>query len=67
MPTNKEIFENGSVLEHYPCDVNEDKEIQSNGSIENIVEYEGKKYYIITDYENNVRWESEEATELNEN
>lgn len=65
MATNKEVFDNGDVLEHYPCDVDENKEIQPNGSIENVVLYKGKKYYIITDWENNVRWENEIAQEVN--
>ena len=65
MATNKEVFDNGDVLEHYPCDVDENKEIQPNGSIENVVLYNGKKYYIITDWENNVRWENETAQEVN--
>jgi uncharacterized protein (UPF0333 family) len=65
MATNKEVFDNGDVLEHYPCDVDENKEIQPNGSIENVVLYNGKKYYIITDWENNVRWENEIAQEVN--
>ena len=64
MVTNKEVFYKGEVIEHYPCDVNQNKEIESNGSVENIVEYQGKKYYIITDWENNVRWGEEEATEV---
>jgi uncharacterized protein (UPF0333 family) len=65
MITNKEVFDKGDVLEHYPCDVDENKEIQPNGSIENIVLYNGKKYYIVTDWENNVRWGNEVAQEVN--
>ena len=56
MITNKEVFDKGEVLDHYPCDVNEKKETQSNGSVENVVLYNGKYYYVITDWENNVRW-----------
>jgi hypothetical protein len=64
MITNKEVFDKGEVLEHYPCDVNENKETQSNGSVENVVLYNGKYYYVITDWENNVRWCDEIAEEV---
>lgn len=64
MITNKEVFDKGEVLDHYPCDVNENKEIQTNGSVENVVLYNGKHYYVITDWENNVRWADEIAEEI---
>ena len=64
MITNKEVFDKGEVLDHYPCDVNENKEIQTNGSVENVVLYNGKHYYVITDWENNVRWCDEIAEEI---
>jgi hypothetical protein len=64
MITNKEVFDKGEVLDHYPCDVNENKEIQTNGSVENVVLYNGKYYYVITDWEKNVRWCDEIAEEV---
>ena len=41
MITNKEVFDKGEVLEHYPCDVNQNKEVETNGSIENVVLFNG--------------------------
>lgn len=64
MITNKEVFDKGEVLEHYPCDVNQNKEVETNGSIENVVLFNGKKYCIITDWDNNVRWCDEIAEEV---
>jgi hypothetical protein len=64
MITNKEVFDKGEVLEHYPCDVNQNKEIETNGSIENVVLFNGKKYCVITDWKNSVRWCDEIAEEI---
>ena len=66
MITNKEVFDKGEVLEHYPCDVNQNKEIETNGSIENVVLFIGKKYCVITDWKNSVRWCDEIAEEISD-
>jgi len=64
MITNKEVFDKGKGLEHYHSDVNQNKEIEKNGSIENVVLFNGKKYCVITDWKNSVRWCDEIAEEI---
>lgn len=66
MTTNKEVFENGSVLEHYPCDVDDDGTLKSNASIEYVIEYKGRRYLVLTDWDNNVRRANDTAHEINE-
>jgi len=36
----------GTLIEHYPCDVDEYGEMESNGSIEEVWEYKGKQYAV---------------------
>lgn len=44
--TIKKLIEKGTLLEHYPCDINEFNEIESNGSIEEIWLFQSKIYFI---------------------
>ena len=62
--TNLQVWQYGEVLEHYPCDVDANGECETNGSIEHVVELDGKKYSVITDWENNLRWPEKEAVEV---
>ena len=62
--TNEHVWKNGYQYYYWPSDINENKEMESNGSVENIVEYEGKQYSIITDWNGNVRWGNEIANEV---
>ena len=64
MITNKEVFEKGEMIENYPCDEDLDGGIKSNGSIENIILYEGKKFCVITDWDGNVHKANEKALEV---
>jgi hypothetical protein len=53
--TNKQVFLNGSVIEHYPIDYNPftGKE-ESNGGVENLVIFNHKVYSVITDFTGSV-------------
>jgi len=49
--TNEYVFYNGEEINNWACDINATTgELESNGGIEHIVEYKGKKYSIITDW-----------------
>lgn len=62
--TNIQVWQYGEVLEHHPCDVDANGECETNGSIEHVVELDGRKYSVITDWENNLRWPDREAVEV---
>jgi hypothetical protein len=47
--TQQEIWNNGTQMIHYPCDVG-----GSNASVEHEVEYLGKIYLVVTDWDDNV-------------
>lgn len=64
MLTNKHIWENGHVVADWPCDVGNDREVDSNGSIEHVVAYQNKHYCVLSDWEGNVRWENDNAEEI---
>lgn len=64
MYTNKHIWENGTSIADWPCDIGNEGEIDSNGSIEHVVAYQNKHYCVVTDWENNVRWENDNAEEI---
>jgi len=66
--TNAFVFKNGDVLDKWPCDVNpETGEQESNGGTENLIEYEDKKYLIVSDTNGDVILNPEElATEKTE-
>ena len=49
--TAKEIVENGTLLDAWPCDVALDGSIQSNGSQEFLYEYLGNNYCVWMDWE----------------
>lgn len=67
MATNKQVYENGEMIINYPCDEDLDGGIKSNGSIENLISYEGKTYCVITDWDNNVHLPNQNAIEVVEN
>jgi hypothetical protein len=51
LPTNREVFLHGEVLEDWPCDVNpETGERESNAGIECLMRYKDHTYCIITDW-----------------
>lgn len=57
------VLANGEIVDHWPCDVGADGQHEANGSVETIVEYEGKKYLVVCDWENNSRWPNRKANE----
>lgn len=44
--TNKQICEMGTLIDKWPCDVDEFGDQMSNGSQESIYEYDGKKFWL---------------------
>lgn len=49
----QEVIENGIVMDSYPCDINPDGELESNGGQEFVCQYMGKIYHIICDWDGN--------------
>lgn len=50
-PTALEVWRKGGVVTDWACDVDPKTGRQkSNGGVENIVEYDGRRYSIITDW-----------------
>lgn len=44
------VWEEGELLDHWSCDINwETEEMESNGGVENLIEYKGKFYLIVSD------------------
>jgi len=41
-----ELINNGTLIEHYPCDQDENGELESNGSVEEVWEYKGSQYAV---------------------
>lgn len=51
MITNKQVFEEGRLVQHYPIDQNPHTgEQESNGGVENLVVYNQKVYSVLTDF-----------------
>ena len=51
MPTNQQLLDEGTVVDHWPCDIDfETGETASNGSVEALVEYDGRAYIITVNY-----------------
>jgi hypothetical protein len=51
MITNKQVFEQGRIVQHYPIDQNPmTGEPESNGGVENLVIYDNKVYSVLTDF-----------------
>ena len=49
-----QIFEDGELLEKYPCDYNPlTEEMESNGGQEFVVAYQEQVYYFICDWDDN--------------
>lgn len=61
-PTNGEVMRQGTSIDDWPCDVGADGSMESNGSVEHIVEYEGRLYSVICDYNSNPRWPRKPAS-----
>ena len=67
IPTNQEVFENGEKLDDWACDFNiETEECDSNAGKEHLIEYNGLKYQIITDWNDKVYKADEEAEPIEE-
>ena len=49
--TEQEIFDNGTLLDRWPCDVDRNGELDSNGSQEYLFEFEGQKYIVWVDWD----------------
>lgn len=63
MITNKQILNEGEVVQHYPIDQNPfTGEQESNGGIENLVIYDNKVYSILTDFTGSIAYPNEEPT-----
>ena len=53
--TNKQIFNQGKLVEHYPIDQNPfTGQQESNGGIENLLVYNGTVYSVLTDFTGSV-------------
>jgi len=53
--TNKQVFEEGQIIEHYPMDINPSTgEMKSNGGIEYLIQIDNNVYSIQTDWDNNI-------------
>jgi hypothetical protein len=53
MPTNREVVEKGELIESHPCDWDPVNDCcESNGSIEAQYFYEGKPYWVFTNWDN---------------
>ena len=55
--TNQEVYEHGDEIDNWPCDESPDGDdgggfmgFTSNSGIEHLIEYQGKRYLIITDH-----------------
>ena len=46
-----EIITYGEFVNSWPCDINEFNELESNGSIEEVWYYKGKKYHLFKTWE----------------
>jgi hypothetical protein len=57
--TRNEVFTKGDSILDYPCDMG-----GSNNAIEHVVEYEGEKYFIQTNWDGEVLEPNELATTL---
>lgn len=60
-PNNQEVFENGHVIDHYVCNMDFSGDYEANGSIEHVVMYKDKKYFVHTDWDGNIINPSERA------
>lgn len=47
----QKIYDEGEVIDHWPCDMGYDGELESNGSRESLVLYKGEYYFIATTWE----------------
>lgn len=48
-----DIVEEGILIDRWPCDINEENEMQSNGSQEFLYEYKGRKYCVWMNWNDN--------------
>lgn len=64
MPTNQEVAEKGELLDSHPCDWDPVNDCcQSNGAIEAMYLYEGKSYWMFTNWEGEPYFPNEQAAE----
>lgn len=55
MVTNQFVYDNGEVVDSYPCDIDPvTGETESNGGVEHIVQYKDKFYAVITSWDGDV-------------
>lgn len=53
--TNKQVFEEGNVAQHYPVDINPFTGVmESNGGIEHLIVHENILYSVLTDWDGEV-------------
>lgn len=61
-PTNKEVYENGDVVDSYPSDVG-----GSNASIDYIIDFNGKQYIVTVDEETEKVINPNKTAQINDN
>jgi hypothetical protein len=67
MPTKKQVWEEGEKVDDWACDWDPEEQIcRSNGGIENIVLFEGKKYSIVSNWDDEIFNEDEIISSINE-
>ena len=64
--TNLQVWQYGEEVEHFPCDVDANGEHESNGSIEHVIDLDGLRYSVITDWYGNLRWPHEKAKQIHD-
>ena len=53
--TNQEMWDAGTEKTTWSCDINPiTGEVESNGGVEHLMDYEGHQYLIITDWSNEI-------------
>ncbi len=63
MITNKQVFEQGKLVQHYSIDHNPfTGEQESNGGVENLLIFDHKVYSVLTDFTGSIAGANEEAT-----
>lgn len=59
--TNKQVFQEGNIIEHYPIDHNPfTGEKDSYGGFENLIIYGNKVYSVLTDFTGSIAYSEEE-------
>lgn len=63
-PTNLQVWREGEETENRPCDEGDDGELESNGGVEHVMTFMGKRYSVITDWNDNLRRPHQLAREM---